>query len=72
MASENVKKREEIYSKMQNKSKEEMILADVYLRNAQNLESKAKNDYFSSKNILEQLVGDKVLNEIENRKKDLS
>ena len=72
MAVQNVEKREKIYKEMQGKSREEILLADVYLRNAQNLESKARNEYYASRNILGQLVGEKTLEEIEARKKDLS
>ncbi|MBE7706940.1 MAG: hypothetical protein E7Z91_06845 [Cyanobacteria bacterium SIG30] len=68
MAVENVKKREEIYKNMQNMTREEIIVTDVYLRNAQNAETKARNDYWASRNILGQLVGNNVLDEIENRK----
>ena len=57
MSLENLDKREKIYQSMQNKSKEELILADVYYRNAQNAASKAKNEYYASKTILEQLAG---------------
>ncbi len=66
MALKNVEKREQIYKDMQNKSKEELILADVYYRNAQNFANKAKHDYTASRTILKQLVGERALLQIEN------
>lgn len=65
MAFENVQKREKIFQNMQDKSKEEIILADVYLRNSQNFMEKAKSDYLVSKNVLEQLVGANAVKELE-------
>ncbi len=65
MAQENLKKRELVYNSMQNKSKEEIILADVYYRNAQNIEAKAKTDYLASRSILEQTAGTETLRKIE-------
>ncbi len=66
MALKNVEKREQIYQDMQNKSKEEIILADVYYRNAQNFANRAKHDYNASRTILKQLVGERALLQIEN------
>ena len=71
MAVENVQKREKIYREMQSKSREQIIIADVYLRNAQNFELKARSEYQASRNILSQLVGEKTLEEIENKKERL-
>ena len=65
MSLDNLDKREKIYKSMQNKTKEELILADVYYRNAQNAASKAKNEYYASKTILEQLVGSEAVSEIQ-------
>jgi hypothetical protein len=66
MALKNVEKREIICEEMQDKSKEEIILADVYYRNAQNFANKAKHDYAASRTILKQLVGERALLQIEN------
>lgn len=67
MAQENLKKREEICRKMQDKSREQVLVADSYYRNAQSFASKANSEYAASRSILEQLVGAKVLEQIEER-----
>lgn len=67
MAQENLKKREEICRKMQDKSREQVLIADSYYRNAQSFASKANSEYAASRSILEQLVGAKVLEQIEER-----
>lgn len=67
MAQENLKKREEICRKMQDKSREQVLIADSYYRNAQSFASKANSEYAASRSILEQLVGTKVLEQIEER-----
>jgi len=65
MSEDNFKKREEIYKLSQNKSQEELMMADVYYRNAKvNLE-KALDDYKTSRAILENLVGVEALKKIE-------
>lgn len=71
MSLENLDKREKIFKSMQNKSKEELILADVYYRNAQNAASKAKNEYYASKTILEQLVGTDALKSIQHKEDEV-
>lgn len=65
MTQENFKKRENDYAIAQNKSKEELMLADVYYRNAKTNAQKAHNDYLTSRAILENLVGADALKKIE-------
>ena len=65
MTSKNLENRKEIYEKSQNKSREEIIIADVYYRNAQNAAKKAQAEYWAARTILENLVGTNALNEIE-------
>ena len=65
MEQENFKKREELYETSQNKSKEELIIADVNYRNAKAKTQKAQDEYITSRAILENLVGLDALNKIE-------
>lgn len=65
MTKENFEKREEIYNASQKKSKEELIIADVYYKNAKTSLQRAQDDYLTSRAILENLVGAKALKEIE-------
>ena len=68
MTLENLDKRREIYNKSQNLRREELIIADVYYRNAQNAAKRAESDFWASRMILENLVGEEVLAQIENKK----
>lgn len=65
MTEDNFKKREEIYKISQNKSKEELMMADVYYRGAKVNMEKALDDYNTSHAILENLVGAEALKKIE-------
>ncbi len=65
LTQENCKKREEIYEKSQNKSREELVIADVYYRNAKVSAARAQDDYLTSRAILENLVGRDALKKIE-------
>lgn len=65
MTKENFEKREEIYKSAQNKSKEELIIADVYYRNAKSNAQKAQDEFMTSRAILENLVGMEALKKIE-------
>lgn len=65
LTEENFKKREKEYYLAQNKSKEELTLADVYYRNAKSNAQKAQDDYQTSRAILENLVGKDALKKIE-------
>jgi len=65
MTQENFVKREEIYKNAQNKSKEELIIADVYYRNAKIAAQRAQDDFLTSRAILENLVGVEALKKIE-------
>ena len=65
MTEENLKKREEIYKLSQNKSKEELVIADVYYRTAKTNAQRAQDEYLTSRAILENLVGLDALKQIE-------
>ncbi|MBR2068395.1 MAG: hypothetical protein IJ877_01405 [Candidatus Gastranaerophilales bacterium] len=65
LTKENYEKREAIYSASQNKSREELVIADVYYRNAKVSATRAMDDYLTSRAILENLVGKDALNKIE-------
>lgn len=65
MTQENFIKREEIYLNAQDKSKEELIIADVYYRNAKIAAQRAQDDFLTSRAILENLVGIEALRKIE-------
>lgn len=68
MTLDNLEKRREIYDKSQKAPKEELIIADVYYRNAQNAAKKAESEFWASRMILENLVGAEVLAQIEENK----
>ena len=57
MALSALKKREQIYLNSQNKPREEVIIADVYYRNAQNVERSESAKLWSAKQALIQLAG---------------
>lgn len=65
MTQENYKKREEIYQLSQNKTQEELVIADVYYRNAKTNMQRAQDEYNTSRAILENLVGNEALKKIE-------
>ena len=65
LTQENFKKREEFYKLVQNKTKEELMIADVWYRKANANAQKAKDDYNTSRAILENLVGIEALKQIE-------
>jgi len=65
MTKENFEKREQIYKLAQNKSKEELIIADVYYRNAKTQAQRAADEFAVSRAILENLVGSDALSKIE-------
>ena len=65
MTQENFEKREEIYKLSQNKSQEELVIADVYYRNAKTNAQRAQDEYMTSRAILENLVGLEALKKIE-------
>lgn len=65
MTQENFAKREEIYEKSKNLSKEQLTIADVYYRNAKNAAQKANDEFLTSRAILENLVGKDALLKIE-------
>ena len=67
MTLDNLEKRREIYDKSQNSPRGELIIADVYYRNAQNAAKKAESEFWASRMILENLVGAEVLAQIENK-----
>ena len=65
MTKENFEKREEIYNQSQNKTKEELVIADVYYRNAKTNYQRAQDEFMTSRAILENLVGLEALEKIE-------
>ena len=65
LTNENLQKREEIYKLSQNKTKEELLLADVYYRNAKTSAQRAQDELLTSRAILENLVGSDALKKIE-------
>ncbi len=65
MAQDNYFKREEIYNKVQNLSKEELTIADAYYRDAKSQAQKAQDDFMISRSVLENLVGLEALKKIE-------
>lgn len=69
MAQDNLNKRKIMYETVQNKgSREEIIVADTFYRNAQEYLTKAKAKYDLSRTILENLTGPEALLEIEKNK----
>lgn len=65
MTKENFERREKIYQNAQNKSKEELIIADVYYRNAKTDAQRAQDEFLTSRAILENLVGLDAIKKIE-------
>ena len=65
LTKENCEKREAIYINSQNKKREELVIADVYYRNAKVAATRAMDDYLTSRAILENLVGKDALSKIE-------
>ncbi|MBQ8635405.1 hypothetical protein IJ425_04560 [bacterium] len=65
LTEDNFKKREEIYKYSEGKTKQELLIADVYYRNAKANMQKALDDYNTSRAILENLVGEEALKKIE-------
>ncbi len=72
LAMQNLENRRKIYNAMQADStkttKEQLIVADTYYRNAQNTVKKAQAEYNLSRVILENLAGKEALDEIEKNK----
>lgn len=72
LSMQNLENRRKIYNAMQTSTKgatrEELIVADTYYRNAQNTVKKAQAEYNLSRVILENLAGKETLKEIENKK----
>ena len=65
MAKENFEKREQNYINSQKKSKEELIIADVYYRTAKTQAQRAEDEYMTSREILENLVGTEAIKKID-------
>ncbi len=72
LSMQNLENRRNIYNSIQknpkNTTREQIIIADTYYRNAQNTVKKAQAEYNLSRIILENLAGKEALNEIENKK----
>jgi len=72
LALQNLESRRKIYNAMQENpkvSREQLIVADTYYRNAQNTVKKAQAEYNLSRVILENLAGKEALDEIEKKEK---
>ena len=67
MTQENFEKREKIYKQAQKKSKEELVISDVYYRNAKTNAQKAQDEFTTSRAILENLVGLDAIEKIEQK-----
>ncbi len=71
LALQNLENRRKIYNAMQadssNVTREQLIIADTYYRNAQNTVKKAQSDYNLSRIILENIAGKEALDEIESK-----
>lgn len=67
MTQENFEKREKIYKQAQKKSKEELVISDVYYRNAKTNAQKAQDEFVTSRAILENLVGLDAIEKIEQK-----
>lgn len=61
-----VEDRKHNYDKAQNFSKEIIVIADAYYRNALDIQAKARADFYSHRAALEQFVGNEVFNNFEN------
>lgn len=72
LSMQNLENRRKVYNAMQNgekkASREELIVADTYYRNAQNTVKKAQAEYNLSRVILENIAGKEALREIESKK----
>ncbi len=64
MQLENLKKREQIFEASKNAPREEQIIADVYLRNAQNDLTSASTELWGARQVLVQMAGEKAFNSI--------
>lgn len=72
LSMENLENRRKIYNSIQSSntaSREQIIVADTYYRNAQSTVKKAQAEYNLSRVILENLAGKEALEEIEKRNK---
>lgn len=65
MSMDNLENRRKIYNSMQNATREELIIADNYYRNAQDFAKKTRREYELTRTILENLAGKDALAEIE-------
>lgn len=65
MTKDNLEKREQIYKVASSKTKEELVIADVYFRNAKTSFQRAQDEYLTSRAILENLVGSDAISKIE-------
>lgn len=60
-----VKQRQSNYKLAQNGKKELILISDAYYREALDMQMKAKNDYYSKRSSLEQLVGKETFDQFE-------
>lgn len=66
MTSEMVKKCEDNYKAAQNSSKEVVLVADTFYREAMDENQKARGSFFEKRSRLEQLVGSEIFKDFEN------
>ncbi|MBR1976702.1 hypothetical protein IKA15_00310 [bacterium] len=64
MQLDNLKKREQIFEASKNAPREEQIIADVYLRNAQNDLTSVSTELWSARQVLVQMAGEEAFNSI--------
>ena len=65
MAVDITKKRKERAMSMVNRTKNEVLIADAYYRDALNYENKKRSEFLSKRSALEQIVGNDVLRQFE-------
>ncbi len=65
MASDITKKRQERALSMTNRSRNEVLIADAYYREAMNFENKKRAEFLSRRSALEQIAGNEALREFE-------
>ncbi len=65
MAKENLDKKETAYKNSQDKTKEELVIADVYYRTAKTNYQRAEDEFTIARAVLENLVGKDALEKIE-------
>ena len=65
MVSKMVKERQNNYKFAQNKKDEHLLISDAYYRDSLDMQMKAKNEFYSKRAALEQLVGSDIFKQFE-------